>query len=472
MEEKPHLMKNTALLGVTAFVSKAVSFILMPLYTSCLSPSEYGTADILISTAVLLLPWVSFNAPEAIFRFSAGGENPGAVLGAGLFSLLPGSFFFLLFLLFSAFSPIFSGVLPLLFCYLAGAGLHSFAATLVRARGDYTLFSVQQLFCTLLTVLLELLFLPIFALGVAGYLSAIFLADAVTAVILLLLLHRRGELRPTRFPRSLLLSMWRYAFPLIPTSALWWVISLSDRYVLLRYHGEAATGIYAAAGKIPALLTFVTGIFLEVWRYASLRVKREECAAFFGRIYGCFLPAVFAFTAFLITFGDPAVSFLFSSAYASASHLIPTLSLAALFSALASFLGSIYARQLTSFRSLLTALAGALLNLTLNFLLIPRFAGQGAALSTLAAWIAVYALRCADSRQILPFSRRFGKTAVAFLLCALSAACATAGEIPAALLFAGAALIPFWREAVSLCRIFVLFCQKMQKKLEKYQKST
>ena len=173
MQKKPGLMKNTIILGVTSFLSKGVSFFLMPLYTACLSPAEFGVADILISTAVLLLPLLSLNAPEAVFRFIAGGEKRGEVLGAALLLLL--------LPLFSGFS-VFSDHLFLFFCYLVCAGAHSFAAHLVRAGGDYFLYSVQQLFCTLLTVFLELLFLPILSLGIRGYLSAILLADAVCAL--------------------------------------------------------------------------------------------------------------------------------------------------------------------------------------------------------------------------------------------------------------------------------------------------
>lgn len=472
MQKKPGLMKNTIILGVTSFLSKGVSFFLMPLYTACLSPAEFGVADILISTAVLLLPLLSLNAPEAVFRFIAGGEKRGEVLGAGLVSLLPGAALLLLLLpLFSGFS-VFSDHLFLFFCYLVCAGAHSFAAHLVRAGGDYFLYSVQQLFCTLLTVFLELLFLPILSWGIRGYLSAILLADAVCALGLALILARRGELRPAKFPRALLFSMWRYALPLIPTAGLWWVIALSDRYVLLHYHGQAATGIYAAAGKIPALLTFAAGIFLEVWRYASLRVGKNSCAAFFGKIYGWFLPTVFALTGLLITFGGSVVSFLFSASFSGAAALIPVLSLASFFSVLCSFLGSVYALRLSTWRSLLTALVGALVNLLLNFLLIPALSGQGAALATLTSWLLVFLLRSIDCGRILSFPRHLGKTALSFLLCSLAAVSAVAERALPTLFFSVVALVPFWREIADFCRIFWEFCQKILKKPEKSPKSS
>lgn len=471
MSKNPGLMKNTMVLGVTSFLSKGVSFFLMPLYTACLTPAEFGISDVLISTAVLLLPLVSMNAPEAVFRFIAGGENRGEVLGAGVVSLLPGAILFLLLLpMFSGFS-VFSDYLFLFLCYILCAGAHSFAAHLARAGGDYFLFSAQQLFCTLLTVFLELLFLPILSFGVKGYLSAILLADAISAAGLILILNRRGELRPARFSRSLLFSMWRYALPLIPTAGLWWVIALSDRYVLLHYHGEATTGIYAAAGKIPALLTFAAGIFLEVWRYASLRVGKSNRPVFFGKIYGWFLPVIFALTGLLISFGGSVVSFLFSSSYSDATMLIPVLSLASFFSVLCSFLGSVYAVQLSTWRSLLTAMAGAGVNLLLNFLFIPTLSGQGAALATLLSWMLVFMLRSMDCKRILDFPQRLGKTAFSFLLCSLATVCSVAGSELSAIFLSVVSLVPFEREIMSLCRYFLSLFRKIQKKLGKSRES-
>lgn len=472
MERERRILRDTLFLGLSSMFSKGVSFFLMPLYTACLSPADFGTADVLISTAVLLLPIVSLNAPEAVFRFVAGGRDREKALGAGLFSVLPGFLLFLLLLPLLKRSALFSPYLFFFFLYVVFANFHSFMAYLVRAGGDYLLFAVQQLFCSLLTVFLQLLFLPILSFGVAGYLAAIFLSDAVAGVWLAARLWRRGELRTARFSRGLLLEMWRYALPLIPTAALWWVIALSDRYLLLHFCGEETLGIYAAAGKIPALLTFVVSIFLEVWRYASLRISEKERNAFFGRIYGLFLPAALALTGMLIVGNRFAVSFLFAPAFAGAAHLVPLLSLAAFFSALSSFLGSVYALRMTSFRSLLTALFGAALNLILNFLLIPRYEGTGAALATLGAWILVWGLRAADCRHSFRFSQRVGKTLLSALFCGFAVLASDAGKGLAAAFFIIGALFVFQEEIFCGAADILREWPKKAKKREKNQKYT
>lgn len=472
MERKRKIFKDTVILGISSVISKGVSFFLMPLYTACLSPAEFGTADVLISTAVLLLPMITLNAPEAVFRFVAGGQDRAKTVGAGLFSVLPGMLIFLLSLPFFGRSALFAPYLFPFFLYVIAADFHSFTAYLTRAGGDYLLFAAQQLFCSLLTVFLQLLFLPILELGIAGYLAAIFLADAVSGAWLTVLLWRRGELRVAKFSRGLLFDMWRYALPLIPTAALWWVIALSDRYVLLHYYGQETIGIYAAAGKIPALLTFVTGIFLEVWRYASLRGRAEAQNAFFGKIYGLFLPAVLALAGVLIVGSRFAVSFLFSASFADAAHLVPLLSLAALFSALSSFLSSVYALRMTSAHSLFTALSGAVLNLLLNFLLIPRYAGTGAALATLAAWVLVWGLRAADCRRIFPFSQRIWKTLLASLFCGFAVLSTNAENGLASAFFVFSSLCVFETEIRAGMSDVAREIPKIVKKREKTPKST
>ena len=50
------LSKNTALFTINSFGSKMISFFMVPLYTYVLSADDFGTADLITSTASLLIP--------------------------------------------------------------------------------------------------------------------------------------------------------------------------------------------------------------------------------------------------------------------------------------------------------------------------------------------------------------------------------------------------------------------------------
>lgn len=65
------LAANTVLISVGTFGSKLLVFLMVRFYTDYLTPAEYGTADLITQTANLLIPLVSLDIAEAVFRFAA-----------------------------------------------------------------------------------------------------------------------------------------------------------------------------------------------------------------------------------------------------------------------------------------------------------------------------------------------------------------------------------------------------------------
>ena len=63
------LIKNMGVLALGGICTKAISFLLLPLYTALISAEEYGTIDLLSTIATLLTAIVSFQMYEAIFKF-------------------------------------------------------------------------------------------------------------------------------------------------------------------------------------------------------------------------------------------------------------------------------------------------------------------------------------------------------------------------------------------------------------------
>ena len=53
----------------------------------------------------------------------------------------------------------------------------------------------------------------------------------------------------------------KFCLPLMPTATMWWIMNLSDRYMLAFFLVASATGIYAVANKIPGLLSVFENIF-------------------------------------------------------------------------------------------------------------------------------------------------------------------------------------------------------------------
>ena len=451
MKAQSSLFKNTALLGVAAFLGKAVTFLCMPFYTAALSPADFGTADILVSTALLLLPFVSLNMPEAVFRFLAGGEREEReVLTTAMLLVALGIIAFALLLPLTSSFALLSRYRYYLFFYVLASLLRNLFSQVLRARGQYGAYAVQQLACALLTVLLQLLLLWGADMGASGYVLGVILGDGTVALALLLYLRPWRRLSFGAINRRGAGKLLSYALPLMPTAVLWWVTSISDRYFLLHYYGTAVMGIYAAASRIPVALTFFMGIFLEAWHYTAIGTGQGQRAMRYGQVYGHLL-AVGVFALALMLAGlYPAVQVVYAPEYREVITIIPFLALSALFSVLSNFFSSIYSVHLRSGASLLTALFGAVLNFVLNFLLIPRFGGVGAAIATLLSYFAVFFLRAWHTRSYLAFPRHAAKLLISGGYLILAALCVLFGEYLLALLPSVLAPMPFSLEGIDL----------------------
>ena len=63
-------------------------------------------------------------------------------------------------------------------------------------------------------------------------------------------------------------------------------------------------------------------------------------------------------------------------------------------------------------------MGGAVINIVLNLLLIPKMGAQGAAIATVASYLLVFAIRAVNTRRYVPFSLSLPRMIVSILLLA------------------------------------------------------
>ena len=68
MNREQALLKNTLIITVGKICTQLISFFLLPLYTAILSTSEYGVVDLMNTIVSLLLPVVTLQTEQAVFR--------------------------------------------------------------------------------------------------------------------------------------------------------------------------------------------------------------------------------------------------------------------------------------------------------------------------------------------------------------------------------------------------------------------
>src|SRR5881409_182736 len=76
----------------SSVLSKLIAVFLLPIYTPYLTPSDYGAAEVMLSSVIAASIVVRFGVIEAILRFYyLAGESPASVVSTGFATLLWGS---------------------------------------------------------------------------------------------------------------------------------------------------------------------------------------------------------------------------------------------------------------------------------------------------------------------------------------------------------------------------------------------
>ena len=196
--------------------------------------------------------------------------------------------------------------------------------------------------------------------------------------------------------------MLKYCIPLIPTIILWWIINVSDQYMVTYFNGVAVSGIYTAAYKIPNFVTIFASIFIDAWQLSAVdEYDSRGRSEFFTKVFRTYSGALFAVGAVLIAGSRIITDLYLGEDYYDSWHYVPILVVATTFSNLVNFYASVYMAEKKSMLSMLTAGSGAVLNIVLNLALIPIMGPYGAAIATAVSFIAVFIIRAINTKKFV-----------------------------------------------------------------------
>lgn len=400
------LASNTLIFTVGKFVSKLIVIFMLPFYTSYLTSAEYSTSDLITNLCNLLIPIACLGVSEGIFRGAASKNvDKESFFTNGTLLMLIGSVVFLVLSPLLSLFKYFTGYIWLIIIYVLASNIHSVCSQYVCAIGRTKLFAVQGVINTMLTVLLNILFLVGFDMGINGYVLSIALADFLSTVFLVFTARLYRAFIPKKTDRRVMGELLRFCLPLIPSTVFWWITGVSDRYMVAYLCSDAENGLYAAAYKIPTLLTYVVVIFNDAWKLSAVAESddREQCAKFYSGVFKYYIAVMFAGGAILAVGAQIFANILFAESYFSAWVYIPILSAATVYTALDTFLGSAYFTVKKTGMSFWTSLIGAAVNIALNVLLIPTYGAIGASVATYVSYFIVFIIRALTMHRFIPF---------------------------------------------------------------------
>ncbi|HXR10944.1 MAG TPA: oligosaccharide flippase family protein [Gaiellaceae bacterium] len=397
--ELKRLGRHSAIYGLGGLVSRILATVLLPLYTHYLPPNSYGRVENVTAATAVLAIVLQLGISSAFFRFYFDAKEQPDKL-----TVVRTSFWFTMGMstLGLVLGVVFAGPIghwiglghdPTL--VRAGAvGLwaqtnYQQLTALFRVEERSTAYAIASVANVLITVAAMVVFVAVFHWGAIGLVVGNFTG---TLLVYVVLVAYRSEQLGLEFDRTLFRKMQHFGMPLVPSALALWAINFIDREFLVWYKNLAEVGVYSVAIKIASILTFVMVAFRTAWPAFAYSIEDDNDAR---RTYSFVLTYLLAVaTWFALALGALApwwVHLLTSRhGYFRAEKGIALLAFAGVayagYTVLA--IGSGRARR-TQLNWVVTG-AGAAVNIGLNFWLIPAYGMVGAAISTAAAYVALF----------------------------------------------------------------------------------
>lgn len=418
-----YLAKNTFIFTLGNLGTKLISFFLVPLYTGILTKEEYGTADLMITIASFVVPILICNINEAVMRFMLDkNADSDSILSTGFMMLGIMCIFSTLCIPLIKLYPPFRECYWYVYFYFLSSGFQSVLLYNLRGKEQLLSFSIGSIIHALSIALLNILFLIGFKWRLEGFLLSYILSNVITAIYAAFAGDIYNSLRKFKFNKELTKAMLKFSVVLIPNSFMWWIMNSSDRVMLTAISGVAISGLYAVSSKIPSLVSMVSSIFNQAWNYSAIREDESKDKNDYNNGVFTFLLAgtsIFSLVVLLIL--KPFMRIYVSQSYYEAWKYSPPIIVGTMFLVLATFLSSQYTVKKDSKGFLFSSSAGALINIALNFALIPVWGGLGAALATGVSYLSVYIYRSIDTKKYFSVSV-FAKRNIAIYIAVIGGA--------------------------------------------------
>ena len=389
MKHAKDLVKNTAIIGIGNLGTKIISFLLLPLYTTLLSASDYGIYDLLTTIATFVVPVVTILMEESMFRFLIDCKNDSEkkrVISQTALIILVGVTVFSL--VYVSISVIFAFKYKLLlYLYILSSIILAFRNSYFRGIGKIKIFAIINL-CTSVAVIL----INILTIAISGLLLSRIIAGFVSLLILAPTLKHNINIKDVSKKSTIL--MIKYSVPLIPNSISWSIINTSDRIAVSAFIGDSANGIYSIANKFPAIVDTMYSFFYVAWKESAAKtVKDDNSSKFYNSIYGYLKQFMFSVVLAFVALMPFVFNILVKNDFSESYVYMPILFVAIFFANISGYYGGIFAAYKNTKIMGITTLASAIINIVVDLSLINILGIWAAAISTLVATLFMYISR-------------------------------------------------------------------------------
>jgi O-antigen/teichoic acid export membrane protein len=374
------------LLGVSFFVGIYIA--------RYLGPSNYGLLNYVTSFVGLFGFLASFGIDSIVSREIIKDYNKkDKIIGTGFYIKITGGLFAIICILITAFlttTDVFTigliGLFSLNFVPQAFNIIETFFQSQVLSKKVV----VAQISANLISTTLKILVIFL-GKGIFWLMIIYIIETSIYALLLLISFRKFGDsIEKWSFDINIATSLLKDSWPLMLSAVAFGIYMKIDQIMIKNMLGNEQTGIYAVAVKLSEIWYFLPSIICASVFPVIIKTTNISKGLFENRmkkLYFLMFWLAFIISLFITIFSRPIINILFGTQYLSA---VTTLQIY-VWASIGVFLGVainqyLLASNLTKI-SFYNTLIGALINVILNVILIPKMGINGAAIATLISYI-------------------------------------------------------------------------------------
>jgi O-antigen/teichoic acid export membrane protein len=402
----------TMMFAVVTILTKAVSFVMLPVYTRYLRPSQYGAMELIELSFDVLTMVAGTRLLGGVFRYYYKAETETerkAVISTGALLICTG-YAAVGAIAYAAATPLakvvlgdtsLSGLVRIGSLALASQSLTSLPPALLRVQGRFRSVVVIQLARLAMQVALNVLFLVHYLMGPnAIFLSTLLANICVGGVVLVMVLRPVG----LHFSPHAASALYRFGFPLIVVQAATFILTFGDRPFLRAVTNLTSVGIYTTAYQFAFALNSLTQTpFSLVWEPKRFEIATHpDHDAIYARVFVYFNVVLMAGALGFAMFTHDVLHLIATKPFFGASDYVPLLVVSIV---LQGWAGMHDLGILVSERTKYLAIANwaaAIVTLIAYAILIPRYRLWGAASATVIGYVVRSALTYFFSQRLWP----------------------------------------------------------------------
>lgn len=388
------MIRSTLIYGVAGILPTLLGFVLLPIYSRQLSTSEYGIIASMGVLSGVLAVFSNLALDRAAFRFYFDSDN------AALRRKLLGTFFIgsigisvLFFALMLLCKPLLTQAYPevpfypyyfftLITISLSVCEIYIMGYFRIAEKPRAYLFMIFAQLC--LQGGLITYFVLLKEQGAFGQSRALLTAALCLLPVYMVVAYKNFSFS---FNWNIFKEGVNFSWPFIPTLLIAWILNWSDSVFIAHFCTMNEVGLYSMAYKISMVFFMITGAFSVAYNPVFFKnANQVDFAEGKRNIYTIIQIAsqVFILIAFLLAlFSREIVTLLLDAKYHTIHIYIRIIILSHIFSAIMGISSNLYYLQSKKSKLQLAVVsASALLNIVMNYLLVPRFGIYGAAWAT------------------------------------------------------------------------------------------